>query len=161
MRTSYTSFPSNSKVWVFQSSRPLTESDFETIKKYTDTFLENWDSHGKIVKSDYTILHNLFLVFFVDEDGDRLCGSAPGKLIRVIKELEQDLQIELMNRMNLAYLNNGQAQVVQMNDFTKLIQDGKVDASTIVFDNTVSTKELFDTKWQSALKDSWLSRFLK
>ena len=48
MRTSYTSFPSNSKVWVFQSSRLLTESDFETIKKYTDTFLENWDSHGKI-----------------------------------------------------------------------------------------------------------------
>jgi propanediol dehydratase large subunit len=160
MRTPYTSFPSNSKVWVYQSSRPLTESDFETIKKYTDTFLENWDSHEKIVKSDYTILHNLFLVFFVDEDGDRLCGSAPGKLIRVIKELEQDLQIELMNRMNMAYLENEQAHVIKMSDFPQLIQEGKINADTIVFDNTVSTKELLDTKWQSALKDSWQSRFL-
>ena len=29
----------------------------------------------KIVKSDYTILHNLFLVFFVDEEGDGLWFS--------------------------------------------------------------------------------------
>jgi len=160
MNTLYTSFPENSKVWIFQASRPLTETDKTTIRKYADTFIENWESHGKILKSDYDILHDVFIVFFVDEEGDRMCGSSPGKLIRMIQEVEQELQIELMNRMNMAYLDNQSVKIIKMSDFPQLIKDGEINAETIVFDNTVSSKANFDTKWQLALRNSWQSQFL-
>ena len=101
------------------------------------------------------MLHQLFIAVFVDEQNDRMCGSAQDRLLRLMKELETELEVELLNRMNLAYLKGNTAKVVKMNDFAKLLNDGEIDENTIVFDNTITTKLAFDKNWKLPLKESW------
>jgi hypothetical protein len=155
MNQEYKTFPDNSKVWIYQSSRPFDEDDVNFIKVRVDEFIENWESHGSLLKADFDVLHSLFIVVFVDEQSDRMCGSAQDRLVRLMKEMEQELEVELVNRMNLAYLKGSTAKVVKMNDFAKLLNDGEIDENTIVFDNTITTKVAFDKKWKLPLKESW------
>ncbi len=155
MNHEYKTFPDNSKVWIFQSSRPFDDDDVNFIKVRVDEFIENWESHGNLLKADFDVLHNLFITVFVDEQSDRMCGSAQDRLVRLMKELESELEVELLNRMNLSYLKGNVAKVATMNDFPKLLNDGEINENTIVFDNTITTKEAFDKKWKLPLKESW------
>jgi hypothetical protein len=155
MNQEYKTFPDNSKVWIYQSSRPFDEDDVNFIKVRVDEFIENWESHGSLLKADFDVLYSLFIVVFVDEQSDRMCGSAQDRLVRLMKEMEQELEVELVNRMNLAYLKGSTAKVVKMNDFAKLLNEGEIDENTIVFDNTITTKAAFDKKWKLPLKESW------
>lgn len=155
MNHEYKTFPDNSKVWIFQSSRPFDDDDVNFIKVRVDEFIENWESHGNLLKADFDVLHNLFIAVFVDEQSDRMCGSAQDRLVRLMKELESELEVELLNRMNLSYLKGNIAKVATMNDFPKLLNDGEINENTIVFDNTITTKEVFDKKWKLPLKESW------
>lgn len=155
MNEEYKNFPDNSKVWIYQSSKPLDEDEINFLKVRIDEFISVWESHGNLLKADFDIFHHLFIVLFVDEQGDRMCGSAQDKSIRLMKELEQELEVELINRMNLSYLKNGKAQVVKMNEFNDLYSRGELTDDTIVFNNTITSKKEFDTIWKIPLKNSW------
>ena len=66
MNEEYKNFPENSKVWVYQSSRLLDEDDVNFLKVRIDDFVSNWESHGSLLKADFDVLNQLFVVFFVD-----------------------------------------------------------------------------------------------
>lgn len=155
MNQNYHTFPENSKVWIYQSSQIFDEDDKNFIKVRVDEFIEKWDSHGNLLKADFDVLNNLFLVFFVDEQGDRMCGSAQDRLLRLVKELEGELEVELLNRMNLSYIKNSEVYVAKMHEFSQLYKDGIINDTTLVFDNTVTTKAAFDTQWKLPLVNSW------
>lgn len=155
MNEEYKKFPENSKVWIYQSSQPLDEDDVNFLKVKIDDFVSNWESHGSLLKADFDVFHQLFVVFFVDEQGGRMCGSAQDRAVRLMKELEQELEVEFLNRMNLAYLKNDKAVPFIMNDFSKLLESGAINDNSIVFNNTITTKKEFDTVWKTPLKDSW------
>ncbi len=53
MNNEYKTFPDNSKVWIFQSSQPFDEDDVNFLKVRIDEFIENWDSHGSLLKADF------------------------------------------------------------------------------------------------------------
>ena len=46
MKVELTSQPDNAKVWVYQSSLELTDSDLAQIKEIGDFFLGQWESHN-------------------------------------------------------------------------------------------------------------------
>ena len=161
MNTAYKTYPDTAKVWIYQAAAHLDEDDVNFLKVRIDEFINNWESHGSLLKADFDVLHNLFVVFFVDEQGDTMCGRAQDASIRLMKELEQELELEFLNRMNLSYLKDGKAQVVNMNNFAKLIEEGTIDDNTLVFNNTITTKKEFDTAWTLPLKDSWHAQLKK
>lgn len=155
MNEEYKKYPENSKVWVYQSSRLLDEDDVNFLKVRIDDFVSNWESHGSLLKADFDVLNQLFVVFFVDEQSDRMCGSAQDRKVRLMKELEQELEVEFLNRMNLAYLKNNVATVFKMSDLGVMYEKGELTDTTIVFNNTITTKKEFDSVWKTPLKDSW------
>lgn len=161
MNEEYKKFPENSKVWVYQSSRPLDEDDVNFLKVRIDDFVSKWESHGSLLKADFDVLNNLFVAFFVDEQSDRMCGSAQDRMVRLMKELEQELEVEFLNRMNLAYMKNNVATVVKMNDFSALYANGEITDNTIVLNNTITTKREFDSAWKTPLKDSWHKQLVR
>ena len=84
-----------------------------------------------------------------------MCGSAQDRKVRLMKELEQELEVEFLNRMNLAYLKNNVATVFKMSDLGVMYEKGELTDTTIVFNNTITTKKEFDSVWKTPLKDSW------
>ena len=156
----YHKYPDTAKVWVYQANRILDEDEVNYIKVVLDEFIANWESHGKLLKASFDVFHDLFIVLFVDEDGDTMCGRAQDASIKLMKELEQQLEIRLLDRMIQSYLKDGKVVVATMQEFSDLIAEKEINENTIVFNNTITTKADFDTKWEVPLKDSWHKQLL-
>lgn len=151
----YLNYPDNAKVWIYQSSKHLDEDDVNYLKVELDDFVSSWESHGSLLKATCEIVHNLFVVIFVDEEGDRMCGTAQDNSLKLMKKLGEQLEVNFLDRMVQAYKKGDQVKVAHMNDFSKLLADKEIDENTTVFNNTITTKIDFDNNWEVPLKDSW------
>lgn len=160
MEENYTTYPNNAKVWVYQSNQQLDKDEVDYLKVQLDDFISSWESHGKLLKATFEIVHNLFVVLFVDEQGDKMCGTAQDNSIRLMKQLGAELEVDFLNRMTQSYKKGDQVKIVQMNDFSTLLANNEIDENTIVFNNMVNTKYDFDNHWEVPLKDSWHKQLL-
>jgi hypothetical protein len=102
----------------------------------------------------------LFIVILVDEQVTQISGCAIDKSVAFIKRVEQQLNIHFFDRMNVAYQKDNMIETCTMHEFQTLLNEGKVDDQTLVFNNLVSTKKEFDTNWKIPLQKSWHKRLL-
>ena len=160
MEENYITYPDNAKVWVYQSNQQLDKDEVDYLKVQLDDFVSSWESHGKLLKATFEIVHNLFVVLFVDEQGDKMCGTAQDNSIRLMKQLGTELEVDFLNRMTQSYKKGEQVKIVEMNDFSKLLANNEINENTIVFNNMVTTKYDFENHWEVPLKDSWHKQLL-
>lgn len=156
----FRTYPDNAKTWIYQSSRFLDEDEIAYIKVVLDEFISTWESHGSMLTAAYEVFDNLFIVLFVDEQGDAMCGRAQDASVKVMKELEAQLETTLLDRMVQAYKKDGKVIPTTLAEFSKLIEDKEIDENTIVFNHTVTNKRDFGQNWEVPLKDSWHKQLL-
>ena len=160
MFTEYKNLPQNSRVWVYQSDREFTQEEIEYISAKALLFVDNWTRHGDDLKGSFTIKYNQFLVLAVDENFNNVSGCSIDASVRFVQELEKELQLDLMDKMNVSFKDGENINIVKLSDFQKFAKAQKITAETVVFNNMVNTKEDFDTTWEVPANMSWHSRFL-
>ena len=158
---SYREFPENSRVWIYQCDRQLSPDEVKMIKQRTDQFLIDWGSHGSKLSAQIEIFYNVFLVVFVDEEIANASGCSIDKSFQLIKDLEIEFDISLLDRMVIAYRKEQKINLCRVDEFESLIKGGIITEDTIVFNNLVDRKVDFDTKWEVLIKDSWHNRLLQ
>ena len=152
--------PPDSKVWVYQSNRKLTDLEVETITNSGLAFIEQWAAHGASLKASFDVLYNRFIILSVDEKQAMASGCSIDSSIRFIKEIEKLLNINLFDRLQVAYRSGNEIISCSLSEFEKLAEASSVNESTIVFNNMVTSKADFDTKWEVPLNQSWQNRVL-
>ncbi len=152
--------PKNARVWVYQSTTLLTEEQINTIIQKGSTFVEDWTAHGSDLKASFDVLYHRFIVLSVDEDQAYASGCSIDKSISFMKQLENELQIQLLDRMQVAFRNDNKIEVCSLAEFGKMAGRGEVQPTTIVFNNMIATKAEFDTAWEIPLQESWQKRVL-
>lgn len=160
MFTDYNSLPDNSRVWVYQADRRLTTEEIEYISAKAIMFIDQWTRHGDDLKGSFTLKYDQFLVLGVDENFNNVSGCSIDASVRFIKELEQELNIDLMDKMNVSFKDGNNVNIVKLSDFQQYAQDKKITEETIVFNNMINTKQDFDQKWEVPANQSWHNRFL-
>ena len=160
MFTEYKNLPNNSRVWIYQSDREFTDKDVEFISAKAIDFINQWTRHGDDLKGSFTIKYNQFLVLAVDESFNNVSGCSIDSSVRFIKEIENELNLDLMDKMNITFKDNDNINLVKLSDFQKFAKEKKVTQDTIVFNNMVNTKEGFENNWEIKVKESWHKRFL-
>jgi hypothetical protein len=153
--TDYNSLAPDSRVWIFQADREFSSDENSSISNEILQFVDNWLSHGSLLKAHYKILHNRFIIFFADQEGDNMCGRAIDASVRFIKELEKKYSVSLLDRSRVAYIKNDKVYACTLDELGQWIETGKITPETEVFNNLVSTKEEFDNQWTVPLAKSW------
>jgi hypothetical protein len=153
--TDYNKLASGSRVWIFQADRELSVAESKAISNELLLFVENWISHGTLLKAHYKLLHHRFIVFIADEEGDNMCGRAIDASVRFVKELEKKYSVSLIDRSRVAYIIGGKVEACTLNELGQRIEEGEITPDTEVFNNLVSTKEEFDKNWTVPLSKSW------
>jgi hypothetical protein len=80
--------------------------------------------------------------------------------VRFIQQLEKELHLDLMNKMNVTFKDNETINLVKLSDFQQFAKERKITSETIVFNNMVNTKEDFENNWEVPANQSWHKRFL-
>ncbi|MDG1475679.1 MAG: hypothetical protein P8Q14_00895, partial [Vicingaceae bacterium] len=128
----YINYPDNAKVWIYQSSKHFDEDELAYLKVQLDDFTSEWESHGKMLTATTEVFYNLFVVFFVDEEGDTMCGRAQDASVNFMKKLEGELEVSFLDRMIQSYKKGEKVEVVRMADYEVLIDSKEIDENTIV-----------------------------
>jgi hypothetical protein len=160
MFTEYKNLPNNSRVWIYQSEREFNQKEIEIISAKAEEFINSWTRHGDNLKGSFTIKYNQFLVLAVDENFNTVSGCSIDSSVRFVQQLEKELQLDLMNKMNITFKDNETINLVKLSDFQQFAKDKKISLETIVFNNMVNTKEDFENNWEIPAKQSWHKRFL-
>ena len=156
----YLDYPDNAKVWIYQSSKYLDADDIAYLKVELDDFVTEWESHGNMLKATFEIVYDLFVVIVVDEEGDRMCGTAQDNSVKLMKKLGAQLEVDFLDRMTQSYKKGEKVEIVKMNDFSDLLAKKEIDENTIVYNNMITTKYDFDHNWEVPLKNSWHKQLL-
>ena len=145
----------NSRVWIYQSDRILSPEEVKQIQEKLDGFTSQWLAHGHELLALAEIRYNQFIIISVDEQQVGATGCSIDKSVNLMKQIEQELNINLFNRFALAYRDREGIQTVNCNDFEKLIETRIITPETIVFNNLVTTRKELATNWEVAFRNSW------
>ncbi|MFT5185487.1 MAG: hypothetical protein ACI84C_002633, partial [Flavobacteriales bacterium] len=55
MKLDFEAMPDHARVWVYQCSRVLTQTEIEQIQGRLDFFVQGWAAHGQPLMSSYSI----------------------------------------------------------------------------------------------------------
>ena len=144
-----------SRVWIFQSNRPLSDAEVVEIDALLDRFAKAWTAHDLALKASGSVYHNRFVVLVVDETQAPASGCSIDKSVHFLQGLEQQYRITLFDRLHLAYRSEGSIHTLHRSDIAAALADGRISADTVVFHNLVATKAEFDQSWERPLRDSW------
>ncbi len=159
MLVPFETLPRTSRIWVYQSNLELTESQQKVIESKLEQFVNTWQRHGEDLKGSFKIMYNHFIVLAVDESFNDVSGCSIDASVRAIQDIEQELSIDLMNKMNLAFKVGENINIVDMNTFRGFISADKISQETVVFNNMVQSLADFQDKWEVPATESWHNRF--
>jgi hypothetical protein len=148
-------FSENSRVWVYQSDKKLTDNEVLQIKVLLDNFTIGWTAHNNQLKAKAEVRYNRFLILVVDESQAGASGCSIDKSVNFMKQLQDQFNLNLFDRFNLAYRDGEEILSAGRNDFEALLKEGKIRTETIVFNNLIQNLAELQTKWEVPFKDSW------
>ncbi|MBE7171568.1 MAG: hypothetical protein INR73_13320 [Williamsia sp.] len=155
-------FNADSRVWIYQSNRLFNLSEALQIEDMLNSFSEQWLSHGDKVKAYANLFFGQFIVLMADESAAGVSGCSTDSSVRLVKQIEQQFNVNLLDRQLLAFIVKDKLQMLPLSQLPYAIQNHFIDADTIYFNNLVSTKKELEEEWMIPVKNSWLGlRYLK
>jgi hypothetical protein len=150
-------FSDDSKVWIFQSSRPFVEKEQKEIDEQLLQFYSQWLAHGEQVTGWAKLLFNQFIVVLADETGTHVSGCSTDGMVRVIKSLERQYDVNFFDRMTITFLVNGKAQMLPFGQVQYAIDKGYLNEDTLTFNNIATNKKELLDGWLVPMRESWLA----
>ena len=159
MYVAFDHLPPQARVWIYQASRPLTEEELMPLLARLAAFAEEWTSHGRQLAASAQFLHRQFLVIGLDEAVAGASGCSIDASVRFVQELEQRLGITLLEKSRMAFLANGKLSLLTRPELRAAIAAGQVQADTLYFNNTLTTKGELDEQWPAPAGQTWLAGY--
>lgn len=161
MLVPFEQMPDQSRLWIYQVNRPLSNDEITQVKAHTEKFLSAWQAHGQDLKASYKVEHSQFLIISVDESFSQASGCSIDSSVHLIQELERALNVSFMTTSQVAFLMENRISLIPFNDLRGKVDSNVIGKQTKVFDNTVKNLHEFRTRWLIPSEQSWVNRFFK
>ncbi len=160
MLVEFNKLPEESRVWIYQANRSFTIEEQEEIGKKLNIFIENWTAHGSDLQAGYLMKYNRFIVIGLNQNLNTATGCSIDASVHFIQQLEQDYNVDLMDKMNVSYKQGEFIAYKLLADFKRMAKQRAVSKNTIVFNNLVTNIAEFKENWEVPASESWHARFL-
>ncbi|MFV8225788.1 ABC transporter ATPase [Christiangramia aquimixticola] len=161
MLVPFESLPDSSRVWIYQANRSFTEQEIQEISEKLENFIARWTAHGADLKASYEIKYKRFITIALDQELNAATGCSIDASVQFIQQLEQEYNVDLLDKMNVSYKQGEFIAHKSLTDFRKMAKDKAVSPNTIVFNNLVNNKAEYLTQWEVPASQSWHNRFMK
>ena len=151
-------FNDASKVWIYQANRLLTVTEALKLEETLEEFTKGWKSHGADVKGYANLFFGQFIILMADESAAGVSGCSTDSSVRLIKSIEQDLNIHLFDRQLLAFIVKERIQLLPLPQLDYAIENKFITPDALYFNNTVQTKKELVNNWIIPVKQSWLGK---
>ncbi len=147
------------KIWTFIISKSLSDEEINKLIKHGEEFVSNWTSHENSLNASFKIYKNRIILVEVNEQQYQASGCSIDKLTRFLKEIEKIFNIELLNRLLVAYKSDEKIEVVHSSKIKELLNTNKINPNTIVYNTAIAHENDFNN-WEEPIKNSWLKKYI-
>lgn len=155
----FENMPDESRIWIYQSNRKMSDTEIAEITTEMQNFLDSWAAHGTPLEAAYTIKYSRFIIIAVNQEVQAATGCSIDASVAFIQSLEKKYGVDLLDKMNVTFKQGEFITHKSLIDFKKMAKEKSVTESTIVFNNLVNTIEEWKDNWEVPAQDSWHSRF--
>lgn len=148
---------SDYRVIIYPASRPLATKEAKVITEKLYDFLATWAAHGKPLSSSFKIEKNQFIIICVDEEKEMASGCSIDSLGKIMKEIDEEYQLGLFDRMKASFVENGEVKTLKLIDFKSKIRSGELSKDIEVFDFSKNTYLEFLSNFLLPFGRSWAS----
>src|SRR4051812_11630309 len=131
MLVNFNEMPLGSRVWIYQAKNPLSINSSLLLEEVLNSFISNWESHDNPLKASWKLYYDQFLIIAVDESFYPASGCSIDKSVQLIKDLEIQLENELLGKTTLAILESRKIFTFELKDLKKVISEQKITSKTI------------------------------
>jgi hypothetical protein len=144
------------RIWIYLCDKKIVGDLFNSIANECTLFINEWNAHGSKLDSSFKILYEHFLVFEVNEELHQASGCSIDKQLQLVKKLEKDFNISLLNRLLVAYRLNNEIIVKTAGEVKQAVKNNLLSPDTITFDISITDSELFEIEFEKPISLSWL-----
>src|SRR5690606_15078286 len=107
------------RVWIYQANRSFTEEEIVEIKEKAQDFITQWTVHGENLRASYELRYKRFLIFGLDQEFNVPSGCSIDASVRFIQQLENEYNVDLLDKMNVSYRQGDYIAYKPLSDFKK------------------------------------------
>ena len=155
----FKNIPDDSRIWIYQSSKDLSDSDIKIIDNKTTLFLENWKAHGNDLQASYLIKERRFLIIAVNERFNPIGGCSIDYSLQLVNDISTTINLNLLDRLSVNYRLENNIKSISLRDLKNKIKNKSFSPETIIFNTTVKTKKELSSDFELKISSSWLSKF--
>ena len=151
--------PDYSRVWIYQAERKLAEQEIEVLRQRLSRFCEGWNTHGNGMPTSFELFDQQIIVLAVDESGLGASGCSIDSSVRVLRELESLLGVNLTDQGKVSVRNTGgDLKVFPALGLKSKVQSGELTLEQEVINPMIQTKADLNQLWQP-VRNSWLNKY--
>ena len=160
MITDFNNLPDESRIWIYQANRKMSDEEIANIEERTREFLSQWTAHGADLEAGFEIRYNRFIVIGLNQSSASASGCSIDASVKFIQSLEKEYGIDLLDKMNVTFYNGNYIAHKSLSEFKAMAKARSISKNTVVFNNLVDNKSDYKEHWEVPAKYSWHSRFL-
>ncbi len=160
MLTDFENLPDDSRIWIYQANRKLSDAEIDAIAPKIEAFLQKWTAHGSNLEAGFELKYNRFIILGLNQESASASGCSIDASVHFIQSLEKEFDVYLLDNMNVTLYNGDFIAYKTLTYFRKMAKDRSVTKHTVVFNNLVNTKAEYLENWEVPASESWHNRFL-
>jgi hypothetical protein len=152
--------PLHSRIWMYQADRKFSSEEKEFIFLQLTQFCQQWNTHGTSMPTSFDIKFDQIILLAVDETHLSASGCSIDSSVRAIRQIEEQLNINLLDQGKISYLNpNEELEVTSAFAVKSKIQEGAIVAETPIINPLVNKIEDLSSHWKIQANESWLKKY--
>lgn len=155
----FEAMPASSRIWIYQSEKPLSPDQKNLAKDFLTSYCEQWAAHGEPLRTSFEIAYDHFVVLAVDESFNTTSGCSIDTSVNALKTLGEKIQVDFFNRELVAFKDE-QVFFVELKHLKQKFLDGSLKENTLVFNNLIAEKKQLSTEWIRPAIQTWLKRYV-
>ncbi|MDH5398919.1 MAG: hypothetical protein OEX02_12280 [Cyclobacteriaceae bacterium] len=160
MHVPFNNMPAESRVWIYQADRQLSEEEVSEIRAVAENFTAQWSAHSRDLMASCDLIKNRFLILAVNEQAHNASGCSIDASVRFVQTLEQKYQLSFLDRHIICFEEtDGSLFSLSRKDIPESVENGRVTENTLTFDNLVSSIADFNSKWKKKAGETWLKKY--
>ncbi|PWH86353.1 hypothetical protein [Brumimicrobium oceani] len=149
----FTQFPDQSKIWLYQSDRALSQDEIKQLESELTSFVEGWAAHGSKLWAGAKVLNPYYAVVAVNDSLVPPSGCSVDASVHKMKDLGLEMGINFFDRMKVTIQEGQELKQVHFSDLN-------AHPDALVFDPLVSSLGELRNAWPRRIQDSNFAHIL-
>ena len=148
----------DSRVWQFAANRALLEEEEMQLRVELQSFVAQWQAHGKDLTAAADVFHAGVVLVAIDEHAALPSGCSIDKIFRLLQQWGVEKNVDFFNRLIVTVPFCNSCKVFDQSQAKASLESGNLKAEHLVVDAMLQNLDGIRNNWYLPFSQSWMGK---